>query len=181
MVSDPGPFSSSLETGIILLSEPSPHWWVSRLGFSFRLGPWYHGYSFLGMAGPFSGWFGLFIELSVMAGRRTGRRDKWAEYIINSRLDSSLATPRGPSLEFSLMGRGKDDESNAEGVGGRCEESTADGSACLLHGGRGSPHPNQCFGSGSGLDPDSIGSLDPGARKVAKIKIKIIFFFTLNC
>ena len=40
------------------------------------------------------------------------------------------------------MGRGKDDESNADGVGGRCEESTADGSACLLHGGRGSPHPN---------------------------------------
>ena len=31
----------------------------------------------------------------------------------------------------------------------------------------------QCFGSGSGLDPDSIWSLDPdpGARKVAKIDI----------
>ena len=50
MVSDPGPCSSSLETGIIPSSEPSPHWLVSHLGFSFRLGPWHHGSSFPGIA-----------------------------------------------------------------------------------------------------------------------------------
>ena len=71
MVSDPGPCSSSLETGIIPSSEPSPHWLVSRLGFSFRLGPWHHGYSFLGVA-AFSLVIWLFIELSVMAGMRIG-------------------------------------------------------------------------------------------------------------
>ena len=68
MVSDPGPSSSSLETGIILPSEPSPHWWVSRLGFSFRLGPWHRGYSFLGVAGLFPGVVWLSIELFIMAG-----------------------------------------------------------------------------------------------------------------
>ena len=69
-VSDPGPCSSSLETGIIPPSEPSPHWLVSLLGFSFRLGPWHHGFSFLGVAASaLVVW--LFIELSVMAVRRT--------------------------------------------------------------------------------------------------------------
>ena len=72
MVRNPGPCSSSLEAGIIPPSEPSPHWLVSRLAFSFRLGPWYRGYSFLGVAGLFPGVFWLFIELLVMAGRRTG-------------------------------------------------------------------------------------------------------------
>ena len=74
MVSDPGPCSSSLETGIIPSSEPSPQWLVSpvsRLGFSFRLGTWHHGYSFLGVA-AFSLVVWLFIELSVMAGMRIG-------------------------------------------------------------------------------------------------------------
>ena len=71
MVRNPGPCSSSLEAGIILPSEPSPHWLVSRLAFSFRLGPWYHGYSFLGVAGLFPGVFWLFIELLVMVGQRT--------------------------------------------------------------------------------------------------------------
>ena len=33
VVSDPGPFSSRFETGIILPSRPSPHCWVSRLSF----------------------------------------------------------------------------------------------------------------------------------------------------
>ena len=50
MVRNPGPCSSSLDTGIIPSSEPSPHWLASRLGFSFRLGPWHHGYCFFGMA-----------------------------------------------------------------------------------------------------------------------------------
>ena len=71
MVSDPGPCSSSLETGIILPSEPSPHWLVSRLGFSFRLGPWHHGSSFLGIAAS-SLVVWLFIELFVMAGMCIG-------------------------------------------------------------------------------------------------------------
>ena len=47
VVSDPGPSSSSLETGIILPSEPSLHWWVSRLGFSFMLGLGITGIPFL--------------------------------------------------------------------------------------------------------------------------------------
>ena len=68
VVSDPGPFSSSLETGIILPSEPPPHWWVSRLGFSFRLGPWHHRYSFPGMAGLFPGSFGC--SLNCPSGRQ---------------------------------------------------------------------------------------------------------------
>ena len=72
MVRNPSPCSSSLEAGIIPPSEPSPHWLVSRLAFSFRLGPWYRGYSFLGVAGLFPGVFWLFIESLVMAGRRTG-------------------------------------------------------------------------------------------------------------
>ena len=71
MVSDPGPCSSSLETGIIPSSEPSPHWLASRLGFSFRLGPWHHGYYFLGVAASsLAAW--LFIEWSVMAVWHTG-------------------------------------------------------------------------------------------------------------
>ena len=72
MVRDPGPCSSSLEAGIILPSKPSPHWLVSRLVSSFRLGPWHPGYSFLGVAGFFPGVVWLFIELFVIAGRRTG-------------------------------------------------------------------------------------------------------------
>ena len=71
MVSDPSPCSSSLETGIIPPSEPSPHWLVSRLGFSFRLGSWHHGCSFLGVAAS-SLVIWLFIELSVMVGGHTG-------------------------------------------------------------------------------------------------------------
>ena len=67
-VSDLGPFSSSLETGIILPSELPPHWWVSRLGFSFRLGPWHHRYSFPGMAGLFPGSFGC--SLNCPSGRQ---------------------------------------------------------------------------------------------------------------
>ena len=47
VVSDPGPSVSSLGTGIILPSEPSPHWRVSRLGFSFRLGLGITGIPFL--------------------------------------------------------------------------------------------------------------------------------------
>ena len=84
MVSDPGPFSSSLETGIILPSEPSPHWWVSRLGFSFRLGPWHCGYFSLVVAGLFTGVVWLFIEMFVMAVGALAQRDKWAEYINTS-------------------------------------------------------------------------------------------------
>ena len=47
VVSDPGPSSSSLGTGIILLYEPSPHWQVVGLGFSFRLGLGVTGIPFL--------------------------------------------------------------------------------------------------------------------------------------
>ena len=72
MVRNPSPCSSNLEAGIIPPSEPSPHWLASRLAFSFRFGPWYRGYSSLGVAGLFPGVFWLFIELSVMVGRCTG-------------------------------------------------------------------------------------------------------------
>ena len=72
MVRNPNPCSSSLEVGIILPSEPSPHWLVSRLVSSFRLGPWHRGYSFLGVADLFPGVFWPFIESLVMAGRRIG-------------------------------------------------------------------------------------------------------------
>ena len=82
MVRNPGPCSSSLETGIIPSSEPSPHWLVSRLGFSFRLGPWHHGYSFLGMAGLFPGSFGCSLNCPSWRVGALARRDKWAEYII---------------------------------------------------------------------------------------------------
>ena len=71
MVRNHGPCSRSLEAGIIPPSEPSPDWLVSRLAFSFRLGPWYRRYSFLGVAGLFPGVFWLFIELLVMVGQRT--------------------------------------------------------------------------------------------------------------
>ena len=68
VVSDPGPAASSLGTGIILPSEPSPHWRVSRLGFSLGLA----------LASLVSlSWYGrpllwvvlLFIEPSVMTAR----------------------------------------------------------------------------------------------------------------
>ena len=76
MVRNPGPCSSSLATGIIPSSEPSPHWLASRLGFSFR----HHGYCFLGMAdSSLVVW--LFIELSGLAVGALARRCKWAEYI----------------------------------------------------------------------------------------------------
>ena len=47
VVSDPGPSASSLGMGIILPSEPSPHWRVSCLGFSLRLGLGITGIPFL--------------------------------------------------------------------------------------------------------------------------------------
>ena len=81
MVRNPGPCSSSLATGIIPSSEPSPHWLASRLGFSFRLGPWHHGYCFLGMAdSSLVVW--LFIELFGLVVGALARRCKRAEYII---------------------------------------------------------------------------------------------------
>ena len=72
---NPGPCPSHLEVGIILPFEPSSHWLVSRLVSSFRLGPWQHGYSFLGVAGLLPGVFWLFIEsLVMMAGSRIGSK-----------------------------------------------------------------------------------------------------------
>ena len=99
MVRNPNPCSSSLEAGIFPPSEPSPHWLASRLAFSFRFGPWYRGYSSLGVAGLFPGVFWLFIELSVMVGRCTGLRDKWAEYINTLHRADRLYSVRLGSLQ----------------------------------------------------------------------------------
>ena len=83
MVRNPGPCSSSIDTGIIPSPEPSPHWLASRLGFSLRLGPWHHGYYFSWCGCLFSGrlacsWNGLSWLFGTLA-----RRCKWAEYITN--------------------------------------------------------------------------------------------------
>ena len=64
LIRNPGPGSSSLEVGIILPSEPPPHWLVPCLVSSFRLGPWHRGYSFFGVAGPLS-WGLLAVHLIV--------------------------------------------------------------------------------------------------------------------
>ena len=55
------PFPAATGTGIILLSGPSPHWWVFHLGFSFRLGLWYHRYSFPCTAGFSAGLLVLIV------------------------------------------------------------------------------------------------------------------------